>query len=109
MMRYGSTVTRKATRKERPDLPPKHADGSLAPLAGLSDVAIIKVLLMSGIDQVIRSQYATLKDAAIAAGVNTQQLSRLRHGRHEGLSVPWLLRLADRFGVTLTIGLAIPG
>ena len=88
-------------------MPPQNADPSLAMLAGLSDVATIKVLLMTGIDQVIRSQYATLKDAAIAAGVNSQQLSRLRHGKHERLSVPWLLRLADRFGVTLTISVEI--
>ena len=74
--------------------------------AGLSDIAKMKLLIAAAIDQVIRSRYVTLKDAAIAAGVNSQQLSRLRHGEHETLSVRWLLRLADRFGVTITIGVS---
>ena len=86
---------------------PKHADGSLAMFTGLSEIATIKVLLMTGIDEAIRRQRVTLKAAAQAVGVNAQQLSRLRHGRHERLSVPWLLRLADRFGLIVTIGVAI--
>jgi hypothetical protein len=58
---------------------------------------------MAAIDERIRRQYRTLKEAAVAMRANPQQLSRLRHGRHRSLSVAWLLDLADQVGVTITI------
>jgi DNA-binding Xre family transcriptional regulator len=75
--------------------------------AELSDAARFKLALMAGIDEAIRSQHRTLVDAAVATGVNRQQLSRLRQGQHEVLSVSWLLKLAERLGVTLTIDVRI--
>jgi len=73
----------------------------------LSDAARIKLALMAGIDEAIRCRHRTLVDVAVATGVNRQQLSRIRQGHHEGLSVSWLLNVAERLGVTLTIDVRI--
>lgn len=73
----------------------------------LSETACLKLAVMAGIDEAIRRRHGTVVEAAVSAEVSPQQLARLRHGRHECLSVPWLLRLADHFGVKLTIDVAI--
>jgi hypothetical protein len=66
-------------------------------------LALFKVSVMHLIYETLRRRHRSTKEAALAAGVGGDVLSRLRHGRHDRFSVAMLFEIANRVGVPMVI------
>jgi hypothetical protein len=71
--------------------------------AALDDEDTVKFVLMAVIDEGIRNRYPSLEAAAKTLGIGPDKLSRIRHCHYHRYSIAWLLRLANRVGVTVVI------
>lgn len=72
-------------------------------IAVLSKEAQFKLALMRAIDADLKRRFHTMAEAADFADVTWTRLSRMRSGRHEYFSIPWLFRLAEAAKVHIRI------
>ncbi len=69
----------------------------------MDSVEAVKTIVIAGIAEKIRRQYATQLEAAEALNIDQGMVSRLCSGKTDRFSLPWLINMADKMEIALNV------